>query len=158
MIRAITSLLGVGLIPRAPGTWGSLVALPVGFILALLGPFVLLTATGIAFGIGWWATDRLTDGMDDHDPSEVVVDELVGQWITLVPLSMGIGIGIGDPTYDIPLNLLMAFCLFRLFDITKPFPVSYFDRIATPLGVMLDDVAAGIMAGCAVWIIAMLAA
>jgi len=154
MSKIIATFFYVGHLPAAPGTWASLIAVPIGaLIAAFLGPFALVIATGIAFGLGWWATERETLGKEDHDPGEIVIDEIVGQWIALLPLSMGIVVAIGDLMLDIAFNLMVAFCLFRVFDIMKPFPVSYFDNKSTPLGVMMDDVVAGIMAALGICLI-----
>ncbi|MCV6586885.1 MAG: phosphatidylglycerophosphatase A [Marinibacterium sp.] len=148
--RLIATFGGVGYIRPASGTWGSLVALPVGWGLHVLGGFPLLVgATLLAFGTGVWATRDMTAGRRNHDPSEIVVDEVVGQWIALWALSypawrMGIDI----------LNLwpgwVAAFVLFRLFDIWKPGPVGWADRRNDAWGVMLDDVIAGVLAALGV--------
>jgi phosphatidylglycerophosphatase A len=87
----------------------------------------------------------MTAGSDDHDPSEIVIDEVAGQWIALLPLSyaawsMGLNILVMWPGW------IAAFALFRLFDIWKPFLVGWADRRGDPLGVMLDDVIAGVFA------------
>jgi phosphatidylglycerophosphatase A len=148
--KLIGTVLGVGYIRPASGTWGSLVALPWGWLLHVLGGFPLLViGTLIAFFGGWWATGRMTAGSTDHDPSEVVIDEVAGQWIALMPLSyaawsMGLNILVMWPGW------IAAFALFRLFDIWKPGPVGWADRRADPLGVMLDDIIAGIMAAVCV--------
>lgn len=155
--RAIGTVLGVGYLRPAPGTWGSLVALPWGWLLHVLGGFPLLILGIIAaFAKGWWATAQMTRGSDDHDPSEIVVDELVGQWIALIPLSysawsMGIDILRLWPGW------VAAFVLFRLFDIWKPGPVGWADRRGDALGVMLDDVIAGVFAALGVVALAGLA-
>lgn len=150
----IGTVLGVGYIRPAPGTWGSLVALPWGWLLHVLGGFPLLVL-GIlaAFFKGWWATAEMTRGSDNHDPSEIVVDEVVGQWIALLPLSyaawsMGLDILVMWPGW------IAAFALFRLFDILKPGPVGWADRRGDPLGVMLDDVIAGLFAALGVLVLA----
>lgn len=148
--RLIGTVAGVGYLRPAPGTWGSLVALPWGWLLHVIGGLPLL-AIGIiaAFFKGWWATARMTEGSDDHDPSEIVIDEVVGQWIALLPLSiaswrMGIDITVMWPGW------IAAFAFFRLFDIWKPWIVGWADRRGDALGVMLDDVFAGIFAALAV--------
>lgn len=147
MIRAITSFCYVGLIPVAPGTFGSLAALPVGYGLHVLGGFPLLAiATVVAFVLGTWATARLTEGAEDTDPGEVVIDEVVGLWIALLPLSGGLWFAGADPVLFPWPGWVGAFVLFRLFDILKPGPVGWADRLHSPLGVMLDDVIAGLMA------------
>ncbi|MBB4173717.1 phosphatidylglycerophosphatase A [Sulfitobacter noctilucicola] len=156
LARLIGTLMGVGYLRPAPGTWGSLFSLPYAWVLHVIGGFPLLAlGVGIAFLKGWWATSRMTAGSSDHDPSEIVVDELVGQWIALLPLSyaawsMDISILAMWPGW------IAAFALFRLFDITKPGPVGWADRRGDALGVMLDDVIAGIFAALGVLALAAL--
>jgi len=152
--RMIGTVLGVGYLRPAPGTWGSLVALPWAWLVHVIGGFPLL-AIGIvvAFIKGWWATAKMTDGSEDHDPSEIVIDELVGQWIALLPLSiaswrMGIDITVMWPGW------IAAFAFFRLFDIWKPWIIGWADRRGDALGVMLDDVFAGIFAAICVVLLA----
>lgn len=150
LAKLIGTVLGVGYIRPAPGTWGALVALPWGWLLHVLGGFPLLAlAVLIGFGKGWWATMIMTRDSADHDPSEIVVDELIGQWIAVLPLSyaawsMGINVLLMWPGW------IAAFVLFRLFDIWKPGPVGWADRRGDALGVMLDDVIAGALAALGV--------
>lgn len=152
--RMIGTVMGVGYLKPAPGTWGSAVALPWGWLLHVLGGLPLLVIAIIAaFLKGWWATSKMTSGSDDHDPSEIVIDEVVGQWIALLPLSiaswrMGIDITVMWPGW------IAAFALFRLFDIWKPSIVGWADRRGDALGVMLDDVFAGIFAAIGVVVLA----
>lgn len=154
LARMTGTVLGVGYLKPAPGTWGSLVALPWAWALHVIGSFPLLAvAIVVASLTGWWATSKMTAGSDDHDPSEIVVDEVVGQWIALLPLSiaswrMGIDITVMWPGW------IAAFVLFRLFDIWKPWLVGWADRRGDALGVMLDDVIAGIFAAIGVVILA----
>ena len=150
MIRAVTSFGFVGLAPVAPGTFGSAAAIPVAWLLHWWGGFpVLMLATVLVFALGIWAITVFTAG-GDPDPSEVVIDEVAGQWIALWPLSLGLW------TADVAPHLFPwpgwvgAFVMFRLFDIWKPGPVGWADRKHTPLGVMLDDVIAGVFAAAAV--------
>ena len=151
MIRVFSTFFGAGLLPIAPGTWGSLVALPLGFLLHYGGGFpFLLAATIIIFALGLWATDKATAGKEDHDPSEIVIDEVVGQWIALMPLSFGLWHQGFEPSVFPWPGWVGAFVLFRVFDVWKPWPVSWADNMHTPLGVMLDDVLAGIMAAIVV--------
>lgn len=147
----------MGNLRPAPGTWGSLVALPWGWLLHVLGGFPLLVlAVVFGFAKGWWATAQMTRGSDDHDPSEIVVDEVIGQWIALLPLSYSAwSMGL-DVTRLWP-GWIAAFVLFRLFDIWKPWLVGWADRRGDPLGVMLDDVIAGIFAAIGVIALAGLA-
>jgi phosphatidylglycerophosphatase A len=150
----IGTVFGVGYIRPAPGTWGSLVALPWAWLLHALGGFPLLLLGVIAaFLKGWWATSKMTEGSDDHDPSEIVIDEVVGQWIALLPLSYAAW------SNDIPVHVMWpgwiaAFALFRLFDIWKPWIISWADRRGDALGVMLDDVIAGVFAAIGVMFLA----
>lgn len=146
----IATVLGVGHLRPAPGTWGSLVALPMAYLLLLAGGWVaLVIAILIAFVAGVWATERETRGKDNHDPSEIVIDEVVGQWIALLPVAYGAAMMGAAPERLWP-GWLAAFALFRLFDITKPWLVGWADRRDDALGVMLDDVIAGVFAAIAV--------
>ncbi|MDM7970684.1 MAG: phosphatidylglycerophosphatase A [Paracoccaceae bacterium] len=152
----IATFGGVGHLTPAPGTWGSLAALPVGWALFTLGG-VPLFGLGIllVFGLGWWATALETQGKEDHDPSEIVIDEVAGQWIALLPVMIGASHS-GAGVLALWPGWVTAFGAFRLFDITKPGPVGWADRQQGPLGVMLDDVIAGVMAalvvGLGAWI------
>jgi phosphatidylglycerophosphatase A len=153
--RLIATVFGVGLLPGAPGTWGSLAALPVGYALHWAGGFpLLLLGTAALFLAGYWATARETAGGGDPDPGEIVVDEVVGQWIALFPLSGGLW-AMSAPAWLFPWpGWVGAFVMFRIFDIWKPWPVSWADRQHGALGVMLDDVLAGLMAAVVVMIAA----
>jgi len=151
MSRFIATFFYVGLLRPAPGTWGSAVAIPVAYVLHGLGGFPLLAIATIGvFFLGWWATLEATRGKDDHDPSEIVIDEVAGQWIALWPVSLGLWMASVDPwTFPWP-GWVTAFVFFRLFDIWKPGPVGWADRRSDAFGVMMDDVIAGVMAACVV--------
>lgn len=154
LAQTVATVLGVGYVRPAPGTWGSLVALPWAWLLHVLGGFpLLLFGIVAAFACGWWATARMTRGTANHDPSEIVIDEVAGQWIALLPLS--------HAAWSMQIDILAlwpgwvaAFLLFRLFDILKPGPVGWADRRGDPLGVMLDDVIAGGFAAIGVILLA----
>ena len=147
----------VGLMKPAPGTWGSFTALPLALGLhALGGVWLLVISTFLFFIIGIWATAQVTEGKADHDPSYVVIDEVVGQWIALWPVSLG-AMHSGAGVLDLWPGWVAAFVLFRLFDITKPGPVGWADRRGDAMGVMLDDVIAGIFAAIGVGALAYLA-
>ncbi|MEO1777743.1 MAG: phosphatidylglycerophosphatase A [Pseudomonadota bacterium] len=155
--RLIGTVCGVGHLRPGPGTWGSAVALPLGWLLHVLGGVSLLMIATIAvFAAGWWATHQITRGSDDHDPSEVVVDEVVGQWIALLPLSYAAS-SRGLDILDLWPGWISAFVLFRLFDIWKPWLVGRADRRGDALGVMLDDVVAGAFAAIGVLLLAAIA-
>lgn len=141
---------GVGYMRPASGTWGSLAALPLAWVLYVVaGPWFVILATAVVFGLGVWATRQMTSGTDNHDPSEIVVDEVVGQWIALLPVLIGAAY-VGTPVLALWPGWVTAFLAFRLFDIWKPGPVGWADRRNDPLGVMLDDVFAGVIAAITV--------
>lgn len=124
---------GVGLLPKFPGTWGSLAALPFAWvILDLWGPLGLLIATGAVTALGIWAAGIFCDRSGQNDPQVIVVDEVAGQWLALCAATLSTG------------DFALGFILFRIFDILKPWPASWADRsLHGGWGVMLDDVAAG---------------
>lgn len=147
MTHLIATFFWIGRMRPAPGTWGSAAALPWAWVIhALTGFPGLALATVLAFGLGWWATLEETRGRADHDPGEIVIDEVVGVWIALWPLSAGLWHAGADPWVFPWPGWLGAFLLFRLFDIWKPGPVGWADRRGDALGVMLDDVIAGLCA------------
>lgn len=137
----IASGLGVGFAPFASGTWGSLAALPIGWLIHQhLGVAALLVASAVATAAGTLASDWLVKHGGDQDPGYIVIDEIAAQWLALafVPLTWW--------AYAI------AFLAFRAADIVKPFPANWCDRnVHGGLGVMLDDLVAGIYAGLASW-------
>ena len=122
-----------GYLPKAPGTWGSLVGLLLFFLLHTLSLEIYLAVLAGLFLIGTFAAGEAEKIMDHKDPGLVVIDEIVGMLITMIaipatPLAMGLG-----------------FILFRIFDIWKPFPIRFIDqRFHGGLGIMLDDIVAGI--------------
>lgn len=157
MTRLLATFGGVGLLRPAPGTWGSLAALPVAWGLHVLGGFgALALATVLVFGLGWWASIIETRGGGDPDPSEIVIDEVAGMWLALWPVSLGAAMRGVDVTALWP-GWVVAFLAFRAFDIWKPGPVGWADRLHTPLGLMLDDVIAGVMAALVVVLAAAIA-
>lgn len=122
-----------GYLPKAPGTWGSLVGLLLFVPLQALGLPVYLAVTAGLFVVGSFAAGEAEKILDNRDPGVVVIDEIVGMLIamTAVPATT--------------LTMVSGFVLFRIFDIVKPYPVNFFDqRFHGGLGIMLDDVIAGI--------------
>lgn len=125
----VATLGGVGRLRPGPGTWGSALVLPMAFV----GPVPCLVGAAVLAVAGFWAAGRLDCG---EDPGWFVADEGAGMLLALAALP---GPGLA--------GLVLAFLLFRLFDIAKPWPVSWADRQAGPVGVMLDDLLAGGIAG-----------
>ncbi len=134
-VKAIASLGGIGFLKPAPGTWGSAAVLP----LAFLPPWAALLAGVLFTALGYWALTRLPEAA--ADPGWVVVDEAAGQSLALAAATGWVGV-------------ILAFVLFRLFDITKPGPVGWADRQKGPFGVMADDVIAGAMAAVVILLLA----
>jgi phosphatidylglycerophosphatase A len=137
---AIATLFGIGRVRTAPGTVASLVGLPLAWIIAAEGSrAVLLLAAVLAAALGGWACEHYVRETGNTDPSECVVDELAGQWLACAfcPLQLWHGL----PAYA------LAFVLFRILDIAKPWPISAAEKLHGGLGVMADDLLAGLIAG-----------
>ena len=134
--RLLATGFGIGLLPRAPGSWASLAALPCAWLIrSWCGTPGLAITAAILFALGCWAAGAVARTSAEHDPGFIVVDEIVGQWLAVLPAPL-------DPW---PYGL--GFVLFRLFDIWKPWPVRWIDRrVPGGLGIMLDDVAAALYA------------
>ncbi len=140
LARGLASAAGLGFLPRAPGTFGSLAAALLGAPLLWLSPLALAAATLLAFFGGLWAVRRA--GAAAADPGWVVIDEVAGQWLTLLALRRPSLLGVA-----------LGFALFRLFDIWKPWPIRWLDRRHDALGVMADDLAAGLFAAAVLWLV-----
>ncbi len=131
--RLISSVGYVGRVPLAPGTVGSFAAFCAWYIISpkIKTPlFIFLTL--IIFFIGVYVSKIIEKELAVHDPGEIVIDEWVGQWIALWFIELSLFWG------------LITFCIFRIFDIWKPWPVNKMDLISNGWGVMLDDVVASI--------------
>jgi phosphatidylglycerophosphatase A len=128
----VATVGGVGRLRPAPGTWGSLVALPA----LLLGREAILLLAVLVAVLGWVAVAALLRGRPTEDPGWIVVDEVAGMLVALAALPAGAGWR----------GAVLAFLLFRAFDILKPWPVSWADRLHGATGVMLDDILAGAIA------------
>lgn len=132
----VSTWFGAGLLPVAPGSWGSLAALPVAWLILAFGsPRLLFLAALIAFLIGWGAARHYMLYTPAKDPKEVVIDEVSGQWLTLL---------FAEPS--VWWHWLLGFLLFRLFDIVKPWPANLIDRRNGAFAVMADDTIAGVYA------------
>ena len=145
----LASFFGAGYAPAAPGTAGSLAALPFAFALAYyFGTWGIVIGTAVAFIIGTLTTAEVLK-TSRHDPSFVVIDEVAGQLLTFVLIA-----DILQYDADSWLMYLLGFMLFRLFDITKPQPVGWADRkLLNAWGVMLDDIFAGAYAAVILYFI-----
>lgn len=140
---------GSGYLPVAPGTWGSAVGVLIWLLVGRLAAIPYLSVIGALLIIGVFSAGAAEKIVDRPDPSIVVIDEIVGQ---LIALSLA-------PAH--PAAIFAGFILFRFFDILKPFPVGWIDRhLHGGLGIMLDDVVAGLYALLALhlglWLIRML--
>ncbi|MDG1117163.1 MAG: phosphatidylglycerophosphatase A [Flavimaricola sp.] len=157
MMHLIATFGGIGNLRPAPGTWGSLAALPCAWVLMVLGgPWLLVAATLVILPLGYFAALEEILATRDTDPSWVVIDEVAGQWIALWPIALGAAMMNAAPSALWP-GWVAAFALFRLFDITKPGWVGRADRRGDALGLMLDDVIAGVFAALGVIVLAGLA-
>ena len=157
--KLVATMGGLGFSPKAPGTVASAAAIPLAWLLHWAGGFPLLLAATLATVVlGWWATQKYVSGQPiAADPSEVVVDEVAGQWIALWPLSWGLwAAGAAPQVFPYP-GWIAGFVLFRLFDIWKPGPVGWAERRHGALGIMADDVVAGVIAAILVTVMAAVA-
>ncbi|MDR2778078.1 MAG: phosphatidylglycerophosphatase A [Rickettsiales bacterium] len=145
----IATWFGVGYCPFASGTAGSFAALPFVFLAAYFGgAFAVTLVALLVYIVGTFATMEVLK-YTDPDPSLVVIDEVLGQFITLIPSANAL-VGNGRDWW----LYVVAFFLFRLFDIVKPWPANYFDsKVINAHGVMLDDVFAGIYAAAVIEVI-----
>jgi phosphatidylglycerophosphatase A len=143
-IALAISTWGVGYLPLMPGTFGSLVGLGIFLLLGSLPlqvvAIVLLTWSGI------WAASRTERILRVKDPGKVVVDEVAGQMIAMLPLTL-------FATSQPKLGIMVSFTLFRVFDILKPYPARRFEKLRSGLGIMADDLVAGFYAAVVTWLV-----
>ena len=126
---------GSGLARYAPGTFGTLVAVPLYLVIAQLPAWLYAVTVVAAFALGVWLCDAVSRDLQVHDHGGIVYDEFVGYWITMFLAPPG------------AFAVVAGFVLFRLFDIWKPGPIGWCDRhLQGGFGIMLDDVAAGVVA------------
>lgn len=135
----IATFFGIGWIRVAPGTFGSAAALPFGWLLVARGWPAVAAGAVFATFLGVWACGEHARRVGIYDPSECVIDEVAGQWLALLPIPL---MARADDWW----LYAIAFALFRLFDIVKPWPVSAAERLPGGWGVMMDDVLAGLAA------------
>ena len=135
LVLTLSSALGLGYLPKAPGTWGTLMGIPLWWALSGLSWWAYAVATAGMIGVAIAVAERADQIYGEHDRGEIVIDEVVGLMVT------AIGIPLSWP------SVVAAFVLFRFFDIVKPPPVRWIDeKLGGGAGVVLDDVAAGLYA------------
>ncbi len=145
----VSTVFGIGYFSVAPGTIMSAIAVPLAILIALFGGggMGLLGSAIIVLVIGILASADYVRETGNSDPSECVIDELAGQWLTCSFCLLTFG-GIIPVVHNFLPAFLLAFLLFRLFDIWKPWPVSWADqKLSGGIGVMTDDIIAALMAG-----------
>jgi phosphatidylglycerophosphatase A len=139
---------GAGFAPIAPGTFGSIEGVVIFFAIAALhleawtGMALVLSAGILFFALGVWASSRACRVIGLEDPGEIVIDEVSGQLIGIAPLALAPSLA----------GAALAFLLFRLFDIFKPYPIYKLERLPSGLGVMSDDALAGVYTAALVWL------
>lgn len=127
--------LGAGAVPKVPGTAGTLLAVPLYLLIQPLGSFGYLLVLAVVFLVGIYLCDRTSRDLGVHDHSGIVWDEILGYLVSM---------WLAPPGW---VWVLLGFLLFRVFDILKPWPIGWLDRrVAGGLGIMLDDLAAGVFA------------
>lgn len=129
---------GSGLAPKAPGTAGTLAAIPLYLLLAQLPLAAYVLALAVSFALGVYLCEKTSRDMGVHDHPGIVWDEFVGYWITMLAAPAGW------------IWVVLGFVLFRIFDVLKPWPIRWLDEhVHGGFGIMIDDVLAGVMAlGC----------
>ena len=133
----LCTLFNLGFIKFMPGTFGSLISLPIGYIiLKLFGFWIFILIITLLLAISYYAIKKYLIAKKSKDPKEIIIDEFIGQFIALIFIP------------DTFLGLLASFLLFRFFDITKLYPVNKAEKIPGAIGVLADDVVAGLMAAC----------
>lgn len=137
LVKWIATGGGIGYLPRAPGTWGSVLGAGIAFLLAAWSHTIYGVGLLVLFGVGTWAAGATEALLGRRDAAPIVIDEIVGILVTYYVLPRTL------------LALLSGFVLFRLFDILKPVPLPQLERCPGGWGIMLDDLAAGLLAqGC----------
>jgi phosphatidylglycerophosphatase A len=142
LARVLATGLGLGRLPFAPGTFGSLLALPIAWGFAPLGIAVSLLSAVALTAVGIWAIERTLADTSVMDPPDIVIDEVCAQWLVLAVLPQE------------PLAYLLGFAFFRAADILKPWPAGWADRtVPGAVGVMLDDLLAAPYAAAGAWLV-----
>ena len=137
------TLGGIGLVPIAPGTVGSVVAWLIFVYLSHFISLINMIILTISFCIlSIWICNQASKNLENKDHKSIVIDELVGMWIALLPVLF-----LANSQFERTVYALAALIFFRLFDILKPFPISYFDKnYKNGFGIVIDDVISGSIA------------
>lgn len=144
MTKFFGTVFYLGFFPFFPGTFASLVSLILGILLfKIIGFLFFLYLTVFLFLVGWWSSTKIIKINNNKDPSEIVIDELVGQWISVIPIFYFLDNKIITFSSLPYLELISAFIIFRFLDIVKIGPILWADNLKSGLGVMLDDCLAG---------------
>jgi phosphatidylglycerophosphatase A len=141
IVFLLSTWMGTGLIPPVPGTMGTLGAIPLVILFSYAGNLLQSLLIILFVVISIWASEKRSKQLNQEDPSQVVIDEVAGFLVTLLFLSL---------TWE---NLILGFVLFRLFDIFKPFPIRKLERLKGGLGIVMDDLLAGVYANLCIRLI-----
>jgi phosphatidylglycerophosphatase A len=136
LATGLATCFGCGYSPKAPGTAGSAAGIAIAWLLisvAGFSPLLLIPLTLVLTPIGIWAAGATERDVGREDPGIVVIDEVLGQWLTAA--------AIVHPTWQ---SYVLAFALFRIFDITKPWPIRKLESLHGGLGIIADDLLAGV--------------
>jgi len=150
LINTLSSFFYIGYIPGAPGTWASLLAVMIWLLLPVQSIVVQILIVSLAFLVGIYVSGLSEVNSGIVDPSFVVIDEVAGMWLALLLL----------PRLPYPHYLtivLLAFVVFRILDITKIFPINKLEQMSGGFGIMMDDIAAGLLTAISInliiWVI-----
>ena len=153
MDKYFITIFCIGYAKFAPGTLGSLCGILTFYCFYNFfstNPMSLFFLISFIFGLGWYFTFTYIQNNKIHDPSEIIIDEFLGQILTLTPLLFLKNFKL-DLNYFLEL-LIFAFLLFRLFDIVKPWPINIIDSSKSSLSVLMDDIVAGLFSAIIVFI------
>jgi phosphatidylglycerophosphatase A len=133
--------LGTGASPYAPGTVGTLLGIPLVYLLSQWPLWVYLLITAVLTVIGIWACDKTSKDIGVHDHGGIVIDEVAGYLVTMIAVPVNVW------------TLIAAFFIFRIFDIIKPWPIGWLDKhVQGGVGIMVDDLLAGVYGLAVIWI------
>lgn len=133
--------LGTGASPYAPGTVGTLLGIPLVYLLSQWSLWVYLLVTVVLTVIGIWVCDKTSKDIGVHDHGGIVIDEVAGYLVTMIAVPVNVW------------TLIAAFFIFRFFDIIKPWPIGWLDKqVQGGVGIMVDDLLAGVYGLAVIWI------